>query len=136
MIVLDTSVLSRVLRRQQLPQSDPIREQLERLLDENIQVAIPGIVVQEILSGIRSAQQFAGLRRRLDPFPIVLASAADHVHAAQIVNQCRAGGLTPGSIDALIAALTIRRNGNLFTVDADFTRIAEFVPLKLLPETI
>jgi predicted nucleic acid-binding protein len=133
MILLDTSVLSRALRRKRASHADPIAAQLERLLEENIPVGIPGIVMQEILSGIRSSEQFSSLYKRLEPFPIVLATTADHVQAAQIVNRCRSRGLATTSIDALIAALTIQRDANLFTTDHDFFRIAGIEPLKLLP---
>lgn len=136
MILLDTSVLSRVLRRRPSPKPDPIAGHLERLLVENTAVAVPGIVVQEILSGIRSPQQFTALRRRLQPFPIILASTDDHFEAARIVNQCRSGGFAAGSIDALIAALAIRRDAELFSLDRDFFRMAGFVPLKLLPTAL
>lgn len=133
MILLDTSALSRVLRRKPSPKLDSIATHLEELLLDNTELAIPGIVVQEILSGIRSPQQFTAVRRRLQAFPIVLASTDDHFNAARIVNQCRSGGLVAGSIDALIAALAIRRDAELFSLDRDFFRIAAFVPLRLLP---
>ena len=133
MIVLDTSVLSRALRRRpRSQQTDPLAEKLEFVLRENVPVAIPGIVLQELLSGVRTLKQFADLRDKLEAFPLVMASIADHVEAARLVNQCRTTGIAVTAIDALIAAMTIRIDGDLFTLDRDFGRIAELTPLRLM----
>ena len=133
MIVLDTSVLSRALRRKRRSQqTDPVAEKLEIVLRENVPVTIPGIVFQEILSGVPTPEQFADLRDKLEAFPLVLASQADHVEAARLVNRCRMSGIAVTAINALIAAITIRIDGGLFTLDRDFALIAKSAPLKRL----
>ncbi|HUO83744.1 MAG TPA: PIN domain-containing protein [Thermoanaerobaculia bacterium] len=133
MIVLDTSVLSRALRRKRsLRPADAAEDRLRTLIRENVPICIPGVVYQEILSGIRTTEQFAELRSRLEPFSLVPASIADHVEAAQLINSCRAVGVRVSAIDALIAGMTIRMDGDLFTFDADFTRIAQVVPFRVL----
>jgi predicted nucleic acid-binding protein len=133
MIVLDTSVLSRALRRKRhSQQTDPVAAKLEIVLRENVPVTVPGIVFQEILSGVRTQEQFADLRDKLEAFPLLMASAADHVEAARLVNHCRTTGIAVTGVDALIAAMTIRIDGDLFTLDRDFARIAKSAPLKLL----
>lgn len=134
MIVLDTSVLSRALRRRRAADSaaDPATERLAAMLRENVSVAIPGIVAQEILSGVRRSEDFDALRKRLEPFPLLLASESDHVEAARIVNRCSAQGVAAGTIDALIAAMTVAADGVLFTLDHDFERIAAVIPLRIM----
>jgi len=53
------------------------------------------------------------------------------VAAARIVNACTAAGITIASIDALIAALTIRTGGYLLTCDSDFQRISDHTELRI-----
>ena len=90
-------------------------------------------MLQEVLSGIRDAHAFAELERRLlSSFPIVEATAADHVAAARLRNHCLSRGLSASAIDCLIAALAISGDHELFTLDDDFRRIAKHAPLKLL----
>ncbi|HUP45374.1 MAG TPA: PIN domain-containing protein [Thermoanaerobaculia bacterium] len=133
MIVLDTSVLSRALRRRpRTEQADPAAEKLELVLRGNVAVAIPGIVLQEVLSGVRTEKQFADLQDKLEAFPLVMAAVDDHVDAARLVTRCRATGIAVTAIDALIAVMTIRVDGDLFTLDRDFARMAELVPLRLV----
>src|SRR5437870_5270612 len=101
MIVLDTSVLSLSLRRKGRSQeAEAIARQLATLLDENIPVVVPCIVAQEILSGVRFEEQFKALRRRLEAFPLILATISDHFEAAKLVNRCRDAGITLATVDA------------------------------------
>ena len=94
-------------------------------------MVLPGIVLQELLSGVRSPRQFEALRRDLSLFRLLLADEGDHALAARIVNACAAAGVSVASIDALIAAITIRAGGHLLTCDSDFQRIADHTELRL-----
>lgn len=133
MIVLDTSVLSHVFRRQTERPSEPnVIAQYISLVEGRDPIAIPGVVLQEILSGVRTADQFERLRSALEGFPILLASPDDHLEAARLMNRLRAAGIAGSSFDALIAAMTMRRGAVLFTLDRDFERMASVLPLKLL----
>jgi len=133
-IVLDTSVLSLALRRRISTAGTETRETtvLRRILDANVRTAVPGIVLQEILSGVRGASQFRELRRALDEFDLLLAAREHHVAAAAISNTCVSRGIVAGLADCLIAAVTIAERGQLFTTDRDFVHIAEHTPLQLL----
>jgi len=101
------------------------------MLVEDTPVAIPGIVLQELLSGVRSDQQFRRLRSLLEAFPILTAERQDHILAAQISNACRRRGLSALTVDCLIAALALSRDAFLFTLDEDFTKLASICALKL-----
>lgn len=69
MILLDTNVLSQAYRRRPKGTEPPLaRTVLARLISENRALAVPGIVVQEILSGIRVPRQFDLVRRDLESF--------------------------------------------------------------------
>jgi predicted nucleic acid-binding protein len=134
LILLDTSVLSRTLRRRKPgPDEHALTTFLNGLLASDAAVGLPGIVVQEILSGIRDEGWFTELEARLlTSFPIFPATTAEHIAAARLCNRCLAHGLTISPIDCLIAAVAIAGSHELFTLDDDFRGIAKHAPLKLL----
>ncbi len=132
MIVLDTSVLSLVFRRRQTTEVEPtVATLLRRMIEDDWPLAVPGICLQELLSGVRGAKQFRGLRAHLEGFPVLLAEESHHVRAAQLVNTCRETGISYSTVDALIAAQTIAARGQLFTTDQDFEAMVPQCGLKL-----
>lgn len=133
MILLDTSVLSRVFRRSRPgPAEQRFRDTVEGLLRADIPIGLPSIVLQEVLSGIRDERDFADLHERLrSAFTIVHATVADHVEAARLRNVCLAKGLNLSGVDCLIAAVTIAGGHELFTVDRDFTNLAKHSKLRV-----
>ena len=134
MILLDTSVLSAALRRRKAgPAETQLVSVLQGLLNTGQKVSVPGLVVQELLSGVREEAQFQRMKTiLLRGYPIVTASIGDHLLAADITNQCRRRGVTVSAGDALIAALAINRRATLFSADRDFNDIAKATTLKLL----
>ncbi len=133
MIVLDTSVLSHVFRRPPARQAaSAIVAHFRTLVSEGHPLVIPGVVLQELLSGIRDEVQFERLRDSLEGFPLILAEEADHVEAARLMNLVKRRGIAASSFDMLIAATTIRRQAVLFTLDRDFETLAPLIPLRLM----
>jgi predicted nucleic acid-binding protein len=135
-IVLDTSVLSLAFRRRR-PAAEhpaPVRV-LSRLIEGDAPFAIPAIVLQEILSGVRRDEEFRHLRRSLEPFPVLIAQKGEHITAARIANACRRGGVSASTVDCLIAAQAIASGGWLFTLDDDFRRISGYCSLRLFDVT-
>lgn len=136
MILFDTSVLSRVFRRRR-PGAEERRLQalFEELMASDAPLGLPGIVLQEVLSGIASPRQFADLRGKLQAgLTVVPASAEDHVEAARVKNLCMGKGLNVSGIDCLIAATAVAGGHELFAVDGDFGEISKHSPLKLFKE--
>jgi hypothetical protein len=133
-IVLDTSILSLAFRRRRPETGDepPPLAALRKLIADDAPLAVPGVVLQELLSGVRSGEQFRKLQGAMAGFPLLLADETHHVRAAQISNVCRRHGVACSTIDALIAAQVIESGGVLFTTDADFQRITAHSPLKLV----
>ena len=133
MILLDTSVLSLVFRRrsQRVPAS-PAVALFRDLVATDAPLAVPGIVLQELLSGVRGQDQFRKLQRVMEGFPLLLATELHHVKAARIVNACRTNGVACSTVDALIAAMTLESRGRLFTLDQDFQQMAPCCGLKLV----
>jgi len=101
----------------------------------DVPLGLPGIVLQEVLSGIRSDRQFSNLAAKLiAAFAVVPEGLSEHVEAARVKNTCLRNGLNVSGIDCLIAACAITGNHELFAVDKDFEAIAMHAPLKLFTE--
>jgi predicted nucleic acid-binding protein len=132
-IVLDTSVLSAVLRRRKKGDvEEALAARVTSLLDSEEPVSVPGIVLQELLSGIAEQKQgervLAAIRQS---FPVVLATEGDHLKAADLTNLAARNGLALSTPDALIAAQAFNRRASLFTTDGDFPKVAALAGLKL-----
>jgi predicted nucleic acid-binding protein len=134
LILLDTGVLSAVLRRRRRGnREERLAAQVTELLESDEEIALPGIVFQEILSGIAEAAHFEKVLGSVrESFPIVLAIEGDHEEAAKLANTAARRGVAVSAPDALIAAQAVRVGATLFTVDPDLVRIASFAGLRLL----
>lgn len=126
-VLVDTPVWSAAYRR---AADSEIAHALRELIAEG-RCALPGVVRQEVLQGIRSVQQFELVRRDLDEFPDVETWASDHGRAAQMFNRCRSRGVAPTSIDMLICSLSERHKAPIFTLDRGFDRYARVLGVKL-----
>jgi predicted nucleic acid-binding protein len=132
-ILFDTSTLSRVFRRRRLgPQERRLHATFEVLMQSDAALGLPGVVLQEVLSGLPSEKAFRDLRAKLlGAFTIVPASVDDHLEAARLKNLCVSKGANVSGIDCLIAATAIAGGHELFTADADFEAIRRLSNLKL-----
>ncbi|MGN6182649.1 MAG: type II toxin-antitoxin system VapC family toxin [Thermoanaerobaculia bacterium] len=89
---------------------------------------------QEVLQGAQPGRGYAIARAALassrlleSPMPLELFE-----RAAQTYRQCQDRGLTLRSPhDCLIAAVALRHNVPVFTLDSDFRNIAKILPLQL-----
>lgn len=129
--IVDTSVWSLALRREHHRDTEEVRK-LKILLKEGERVFVTGIILQEILQGIRRDEQFRQIQESLSFFPILEATREDHIFAAELYNLCRAKSVQASTIDFLIAALAIRNECLLLTSDRDFQHIAKYTELKLV----
>jgi predicted nucleic acid-binding protein len=122
-----------VFRRTRLGLSErALTAEVQELLTGDRPLGLPGIVLQEVLSGIRTEKQFANLERRLlSTFTILPSNARHHVEAARLRNRCLAAGLNVSGPDCLIAVLAVAGEHQLFALDEDFQAIARHAPLKL-----
>lgn len=134
MILLDTSVVSAVLRRRRRgPGEDAIAKKVAALLTSDEEVVLPGIVFQEVLSGVAERlQQEQLLASVRESFPIALATEGDHLMAADLTTQAARRGVALSIPDALIAAQAVNRRAVLFTLDTDFESLVPLATLKLL----
>lgn len=129
--IVDTSVWSLALRRDRHRETDEVRK-LTILLREGERILLPGIILQEVLQGVRRSEQFEQIRESLSFFPLLETGRDDHVLAAELFNRCRSKGVQAATIDFLIAALAIRNECLLLTSDKDFAHIARHSDLRFV----
>lgn len=132
-VLVDTCIWSLSLRRQAGGHDAPEtawRDELASLLEDD-RILMVGPVRQELLSGVREPTMFQRLRERLRAFPDELLVADDFELAAEASNQCRAAGIAGSAVDLLLCAVAMRRSVSIFTVDRDFDRYAEVLPIQL-----
>ncbi len=129
-VIVDTSVWSRALRRR-APAHETVDE-LRRLVTLG-RVAMLGAIRQELLSGVRDATVFRRLRDHLCAFADERLDHEDYERAAEHFNTCRAAGVQGSNTDFLLCAVAERRAFPILTTDADFTRYAALLPVKLHP---
>ena len=128
-VIVDTSVWSLALRRDQEESSAPVRELLHLIHSHRVQLIGP--IRQEILSGIRSESQFIKLRMHLESFPDFPILTEDYVAAAQFFNRCRLKGIQGSNTDFLICAVAVRNKFSIFTTDKDFELFSRHVQIVL-----
>ncbi|MBK6519836.1 MAG: PIN domain-containing protein [Polyangiaceae bacterium] len=128
-VIVDTSVWSLALRRR-LDKRDKPKQELIALIDED-RVVMLGVIRQELLSGVRSSQQFRTLRDRLRAFPDVEVDHIDYENAASCFNECRAKGVQGSNTDFLLCALALRRDLAIFTTGGDFPHYGRVLGIKL-----
>lgn len=128
-VIVDTSVWSLALRRN-APDS-AIVDRLRDLIAAD-EVNLFGAIRQEILSGLRTPEQFSRLRDYLRAFPDLALTHEDYETAAEFFNLCRWNGLQGSNTDFLICAVAYRRNSFIFTTDQDFRAFQTYVPIALV----
>ena len=128
-LFVDTSVWSLALRRNAL--AGPEVQRLRDALIDGESIATTGLVLQEILQGLRGPKAPAMVAERLGAADWVSPTRLDHIEAANIRNACRRRGVQVGTIDALLARLCISRNLTMLTTDRAFEHVAGLMPLKV-----
>ena len=128
MILVDTSVWIDFLKGV----NSRHRRTLHRLLEDEEDLSLTGIVLTEILQGIREDKDFKTVKETLLEFPIYQPKGTEtYLKAAEIYRQCRKKGKTVRkTVDCIIAAICLENNLTLLHKDSDFTRIQSCVPLR------
>jgi len=129
MIACDTSALSQFLRRSPDTQND-VALQVEKLIDSN-DLALFGIVRQELLSGIKLPAHFERIDLTTRALPLFFADDEDHTTAARFFNTCRSKGIQGSPIDFLICAMAVKRKFRIYTTDPDFELYEPVIPIEL-----
>jgi len=131
-ILVDTSIWSLALRRP----SGVVNQEatlLKTIIEEGEDVYLLGIILQEVLQGIRNSSDFLALKEYFKAFPLIDLMREDYTGAAELKNHLIRKGKQGGTIDVLIASAAISHHCHLFTTDKHFAHIAEHSELKLFP---
>ena len=131
--LIDTSVWSEALRRKD-KSLDSSETLVRRIIENDDEIVIIGIILQEILSGIINKELFAEIETILNDFSYIDIVKKDYIYAAELRNRCKQKGITAGSFDFLIASAAIRNKLTLVTYDKDFMNISKYTDLKILDE--
>jgi predicted nucleic acid-binding protein len=129
-LLVDTSVWSLALRRDAPPDLPETRALRSALTGDDL-VVTTGVVLQELLQGAVRDTSRQLITERFRAIALVQPDRDDHITAADIRNRCRANGVQLGTIDALLAALCIRRELTLLSTDRDFAAASRHCDLRL-----
>jgi predicted nucleic acid-binding protein len=104
--------------------------ELHRMIEEAEPFALTGVIVAEVLQGLtrdaRPIERYLASWEMLEP-----RGFETYREAATIYRAARARGITPTTIDAVIAAIALDHHASVFTLDHDFSRIARITRLAL-----
>ncbi len=89
-----------------------------------------GPIRQELLSGIRTREQYDRLRDKLRAFPDLQLQTDDYELAAQFFNQRRSQGTQGSSTDFVVCAVASRRATSVFSTDRDFEAYEEILQVR------
>jgi predicted nucleic acid-binding protein len=132
MLLVDTSVWSLALRRDHPKRNRHVRRFQEALVDG--EVVLTGVVLQEVLQGLVEGPTKDRLVVELTKLALLVPSRDDHMLGAEVFTTCRRNGVQLATVDALLAALCVRRGLVLLSTDKDFTHAARHTDLVIWPE--
>ena len=106
---------------------------LERILQQEEDLCISGIILTEILQGVSSETEYRRVRSALDPL-IFLNMPLEAYHlAAEIYRNAKSRGrIIRNTIDCLIAACAIVHHAPLLHCDKDYETISKVSRLKCM----
>jgi len=104
--------------------------ELRRMVEEAEPLALTGVIVTEILQGlrrnVRRIERYLSLWEMLEP-----RGFSTYREASAISRLARSKGISLTTIDTLIAAIALEHRAILFSLDKDFSHIARMTPLRL-----
>lgn len=112
MIVVDTNVWIEFLKRPASTVGDRLRD----LIKEN-RATLVGIVLTEVLRGIRNDEQRRLVNHVLDGIPYYETTRKIFARAGEIARELDAAGTPIPTNDALVGAIAIEGGHEIFTLD-------------------
>lgn len=107
-------------------------QELVRLINANEDVCICGVVLTEVLQGIRDDQEYANALASFESFILLPMTQTTFVRAAELYRALRRRGLTiRNDVDCMIAAVALEHDVELLHNDRDFDAIASLGELKI-----
>ena len=129
MILVDTTVWIDFFRGQDTPEVLC----LEHLIGENADLCVCGVIMAEVLQGIREDKEYAAVAKRFESFIYLPMGQMTYKKSAEMYRSLRRKGVTiRNAVDCMIAAVAIEHDIPLLHHDCDFTPIAKHCGLKVV----
>jgi predicted nucleic acid-binding protein len=127
--LVDTAVWIDFFRGTDTPQV----QELDRILNANEDVCICGVILAEVLQGIRDDKEYANALASFDSFILLPMTQPTFVKAAELYRMLRRRGLTiRNAVDCMVAAVAIEHDIPLLHNDRDFDAIGLLGTLKII----
>jgi predicted nucleic acid-binding protein len=132
MIIVDTSVWIDLFHGKDSPEIHT----LERILAAGEDICVCGVILTEVLQGIRKDGDYLDTLSRFESFLFLPMNQHTFVKAAELYRTVRHKGITiRNTVDCMIAAVAIEHAIPLLHNDRDFNPLAEYCDLKILKTT-
>ncbi len=128
-VLVDSCIWSLALRRK-VEHNSILIDELHELIKE-VRVQIIGAIRQEVLSGIKSNEQFNLVKTNLSAFSNLDLLETDYELAAEYFNLLRRKGIQGSNTDVLICAVSTNYQLPIFTSDNDFELFQQHIPIQL-----
>jgi len=110
----------------------PAGQELRRLIEEGAPVAVSGVVVTEILQGLK--RDVKRIEKYLSLFDLLESTGFQtYRRAAALFRLARSRGVSLTTTDAIIATIAAENHCTVFSLDRDFLRIAQLGGVALYP---
>ena len=120
MVLVDTTVWIDFFRGRSTPEVAA----LERMLKQEEDICTCGVILTEVLQGIRADEDYRRTLSRFDAFLFLPMGRQTFVSAAQVYRTLRRNGVTIRKpVDCMIAAVAMEHNIALLHNDRDFDPI-------------
>lgn len=94
------------------------------VLIENKQVAITGVIIAELLQGVKNEKQQQQINLLMNSVTSLPTQEFDWVNAGLLLQKLRSQGITLPLTDALIAVIAQRYEAKVLTIDKHFQHLA------------
>lgn len=129
MVIVDTTVWVDFFAGKNTPQV----QTLEHFLTEGEDICICGVILTEVLQGIRDDSNYTKTLSRFDTFLFLQMSRRTFVRASELYRTLRRHGITiRKAVDCMIASVAIEHNIRLLHNDKDFDPIEKLCGLKVV----
>jgi predicted nucleic acid-binding protein len=108
----------------------PSGQELRRLIEDGATVAVTGVVVSEVLQGLK--RDVERIENYLSLFELLEASGLQtYLRAAELFRLARSRVATLTTTDVIIATIAAENYAEIFSLDRDFLRIAKLSGIPL-----
>jgi len=129
MVIVDTTVWIDFFAARPTPEVS----KLERLLNEEEDICTCGIILTEVLQGIRKDEAYERTLSRFNAFLFLPMNRRTFVRAAELYRSLRRRGITIRKpVDCMIASVAIEHDIPLLHNDRDFEAIEAYCGLKVV----